>query len=43
MVNTEFTRSKEGGWRRLFPSARSEEYFPFLEPSRKFHFLPFDV
>jgi len=42
-VNSEFQRSKLGGWRRLFPSKRSSEYFSFLDPGRQLHHLPFDV
>ena len=40
-VNAEFARSKQGGWRRLFPSPRSHEYECFLDPDRKLHLLPF--
>lgn len=43
LVNAEFERSKRGGWRRLFPCKRSADYLPFLEPTRAFHRLPFDV
>jgi len=43
LVNREFERSKEGKWRRLFPSKRSAEYLPFLDATRPFHKLPFDV
>lgn len=42
-TNAEFRRSKLGGWRRLFPSNRTAEYLPFLDPSRKMHALPFDL
>lgn len=42
-INAEFRRSKLGGWRRLFPSNRTAEYLPFLDPSRKMHALPFDL
>ena len=40
-VDAEFARSKAGGWRRLFPSARSADYPPFLDPSHVLHRLPF--
>ena len=40
-VDAEFARSKLGGWRRLFPSARSADYLPFLDPSHVLHRLPF--
>lgn len=43
LVNSEFERSKGGKWRRLFPSARSEEYWPFLEQRNTMHRLPFDI
>ena len=43
LVNAEYARSKEGGWRRLFPSRRSAEYLPFLDAAHAFHRLPFDV
>ena len=43
VVNAEYERSKGGGWRRLFPSARSAEYYPFLDEARTMHRLPFDV
>ena len=43
LVNAEYERSKAGKWRRLFPSPRSEEYLPFLDPARPMHRLPFDV
>ena len=43
LVNAEFRRSQAGGWRRLFPSARSAEYHRFLDPERTMHRLPFDV
>ena len=43
MVNAEYARSKQGKWRRLFPSARSSEYFQFLDPTHRFHFLPYGV
>jgi tubulin polyglutamylase TTLL5 len=43
LVNAEFERSKEGKWRRLFPSPRSGEYYRFLDPEHTMHRLPFDV
>ena len=44
VVNSEFTRSREGQWRRLFPSARGAEYQDFFDESRRpWHFLPFDL
>ena len=43
LVNSEFQRSRAGKWRRLFPSERSAEYLPFLNPSHTMHRLPFDV
>ena len=44
MVNAEFKRSKEGGWRRLFPSARGEEYSAFFDEERRaINCLPFDM
>ena len=43
LVNAEFRRSQQGRWRRLFPSERSAEYLPFLDPSHRMHHLPFDV
>jgi len=42
-INAEYRRSKSGGWRRLFPSSRSAEYLPLLEPSRTMHSLPFEI
>merc|ERR1719382_2223098 len=42
-VNGEFRRSKLGAWRRLFPSKRSSEYFPFLDPGRQMHQFPYDL
>ena len=43
IVDAEFARSKQGGWRRLFPSARSKEYTQFFDPERQMHHLPFDL
>lgn len=44
VVNSEFARSREGEWRRLFPSARGAEYREFFDEARRpWHFLPFDV
>ena len=40
-VNDEFVRSRQGGWRRLFPSSRSKEYERFFDPARQMHHLPF--
>jgi len=41
-VDAEFARSSQGGWRRLLPSALSEEYAPFVgEERRGVHVLPF--
>ena len=43
-VNDEYARSKVGGYKRLFPSARSAEYLRFLAPERRrLNQLPFDV
>ena len=43
LVDSEFERSKAGGWRRLFPSSMSEAYYPFLDPARRLHRLPFRI
>ena len=43
LVNSAFQRSQGGQWRRVFPSARSYEYYPFLDPDRPMHRLPFDA
>ena len=44
LVNAEYERSKEGSWRRLFPSARSSEYEAFFDELRRSrHFLPFEL
>ena len=43
IVNAEYERSQQGGWRRLFPSSRSKEYSGFLDPARQLHHLPFNV
>ena len=43
LVNSAFKRSEGGQWRRLFPSARSSEYYPFLDPERTMHRLPFEL
>ena len=43
IVNAEYERSQQGGWRRLFPSSRSKEYSGYLDPARQLHHLPFNV
>ena len=43
VVNREYERSKATKWKRLFPSARSSEYYAFLDEARTLHRLPFDV
>ena len=43
IVNAEYERSQQGGWRRLFPSPRSKEYTSYLDPARQLHHLPFTV
>mmetsp|Transcript_20230 Transcript_20230/g.63418 ORF Transcript_20230/g.63418 Transcript_20230/m.63418 type:complete len:498 (+) Transcript_20230:53-1546(+) len=43
-VNAELRRSKQGGWRRLFPSKRGGDYLDFFDASRRrLHGLPYDV
>ncbi|EOD07552.1 hypothetical protein EMIHUDRAFT_465781 [Emiliania huxleyi CCMP1516] len=43
-VNAELRRSKQGGWRRLFPSERGGDYLDFFDASRRrLHGLPYDV
>ena len=43
-INLEFTRSKGGKWRRLFPAAGAEGYLRFVEPRlQRMHTLPFDL
>ena len=42
-VNAEFVRSQGTGWRRVLPSAFSDDYLPFLKHERKLNHLPFDI
>jgi hypothetical protein len=43
-VDAEFERAKQGGWRRLLPSDRSEHYARFVgEERREMHRVPFNT
>ena len=41
LVNSEYARSRESGWRRLLPSAQTD-YLPFLNPGRTLNLLEFE-
>ena len=44
LVDAEWRRSEQGGWRRLLPSSRSQHYAQFVgEERREMHLLPFAV